>query len=101
MSKSPTPEQRLLLAHVDIGLQVKQFLASDVGRYLIGRAAEESDEAMAELKKVEPTNGKLIRELQNKIWRADTFAQWLTDSKLDGEHAEETLKQDEDNRDED
>ena len=91
----PTREPRLLLAHVDIGLAIKQFLQSDVGQYLIGRAAETADEAMQKLKGADPEDAKLIRALQNEIKMADSFAQWITDGKLEGEHAELELHQQE------
>lgn len=90
-----TVEQRMLLAHVDIGLAIKQFLQSDVGQYLTGRALEASDDAMEKLKRADPEDVKLVRKLQNEIMMADNFAQWLTDGKLEGEHAELELAQQE------
>ena len=93
--KGATPEQRLLLANVDIGLAIRQFLESEVGQYLTGRALEASEDAMDKLKVADPEDAKLVRKLQNEIMMADKFAQWLHDGKLSGEHAEHELHQQE------
>jgi hypothetical protein len=87
---------RLLLAEVDLGLACEQFVKSDVGRYLIGRAKVESEDAVERLKGVDPDNPKVIRDIQNEIWRSDTFEKYLTDAILAGRNAEEQLQHDED-----
>lgn len=90
MSKvAPTDEERLLLAEIDLGLAAEQFLRSAVGKYLTGRAIAQSDEAIDKLKVADPDDAKLIRTIQNDIWRADTFAQWITDAIRGGNNAEE------------
>lgn len=86
---APTPDERLLIAEIDLGLATEQFVKSDVGRYLIGRARGEAEEAIERLKKVDANDPKSIREIQNEIWRAESFQQWLEDTILGGRNAEE------------
>jgi len=87
----PTAEQRLLLSEVELGVAVEQFARSTVGKYLIDRSKGEAEDAIERLKTADPDNAKLIRDLQNEIWRAETFEKYLTDAILGGRNAEEQL----------
>lgn len=99
MSVQRTPEDQLRLAEVDLGLAVEQFLRSAVGKYLVGRAKHELDDAVERLKLINPYQPRAIQEIQNEIWRADTFEKWLTDAILHGRNAEEQLTSSENNGD--
>lgn len=92
---------QLLLAEVELGFDVKDFLRSKVGRYLLGRAVADADEAMEKLKLVDPTDSKTITALQNDIHRADSLERWLEDAVVGGKNAEAQIKQQEEGSDED
>lgn len=69
------------------GSQVEQFLNSDIGRYLVQRAEDEAELANDQLKRVLPWRSRKIRELQNRIWVAENFQQWLADAIMDGQQS--------------
>lgn len=82
-----------LIAEAVLGRDAEEFLTSDLGRYLVGRAQIEADEAMAKLKKVSPTASQEIISLQHQIWRAEQFATWLQELIANGRAAEQTLEE--------
>ncbi|HIJ83832.1 MAG: hypothetical protein HW380_210 [Magnetococcales bacterium] len=83
--------RRLWLAEVDLGLQCQRFFNSDVGRYLLGRAAQEIQEARDLLEQVHHEETGNVRQLQNRIWRARSFITWIDEAIRDGEEAEINL----------
>lgn len=89
------PEVRLLLAEVELGLDVEQFMQSKVGRYLVGRAMHEADQATEQLKTADPENSKEIRRLQNEIYRSNQVIEWLNEALQAGKNAEEQIHQNE------
>ena len=60
-----------------MGKQAEEFLASDLGRYLVGRARQEAAIAMGDLKRVAPWRRRRIRDLQARIAWAEAFEGWL------------------------
>jgi len=84
-----------LFAEAMIGRDAEEFLKSDIGNYLLGCADQEIDEAMHELKNVHPWRTRKIKELQNKIWRAESFKQWLAELIIRGQQALQNLESDE------
>lgn len=80
-----------LLAEAVLGKDAEEFLASDLGRLMVARAAEEETEALEGLRNVDPEDAKAIRELQNKAWRAQSFGAWLHEIIVTGNEALETL----------
>lgn len=76
------------------GKQVENFLASELGRHLVKRAEVEADVAIDALKKVYPWRRRKIQELQNRIWVAERFQQWLADAVMDGMQATQLLEED-------
>lgn len=74
------------------GIEVESFLAGPMGRYLTARAHQEVDEALDELKKVDPTDVKKITELQNRVHRGENFDHWLAEAIQEGWAAEEALR---------
>ena len=81
---------------VELGIQSESFLASPLGKYVIGRAESEIAEALERLKILNPfTFPEELRTEQNKIWRAESFQRWIAEAIQDGWQAENALRQDE------
>ena len=77
----------LIIRRATFGKQVDIFMSSDIGRYMINRAAEESRSAFEEFKKCDSSNINNVQRLQNKILRSENIQQWLEDAVIDGLHA--------------
>jgi len=75
-----------------LGKRVEDFLNTDIGKYLIARAEEESQQALDKLKVVSPWRRSRIRDLQAQVWRAESFQQWLGNAIVEGQHALEMLQ---------
>jgi hypothetical protein len=82
-----------LIAEAEIGGAADDFLASDLGRCLLGMALQEVHSAQEALETVNPTDVAAIERLQNKAKLGRQFEQWLTELVGKGEEALETLKQ--------
>jgi hypothetical protein len=65
------------MAEARFGIEVEQFLSSDIGRYMVGRAENEEHEALQALAQVDPIDAKKVERLQNQVWRARSIQQWL------------------------
>lgn len=76
---------------IDFGFQVQAFLASEIGQYLIKRAEDAVDSAVALLKIVPPSDSERIRQLQSSIERAESIQYWLADAYQAGIAAQEQL----------
>jgi hypothetical protein len=70
-------ETETLMAEAILGDDAEKFLKTDLGKYLIESAEQETTEALHILKTVDPNDKVKITELQNKIWRAESFKDWL------------------------
>src|SRR5258708_1065288 len=70
-------DNRLLVAEGMLGQDAVEFAKSDLGRYLIGRANLDVMEGTDALKTTFPWRKRRIQQLQNAIWRAEHFKQWL------------------------
>ena len=68
---------RETLKAINFGFEVQAFLESNLGRYLIGRAEEQIEEAVEKLKHVDPENASQIRALQHTIHVAEDIQYWL------------------------
>jgi len=80
-----------------LGRQVEEFLESDIGKYLVGRAESEAREAMDLLKNVSFWRKKRIIWLQNRIKTAENFQMWLGQAYSEGLHALHTIEGDTEN----
>ena len=80
-----------LVAEAILGKDAEEFLNTELGRYLIGRAEQEAADALYQLKSVYSWRRKKIQELQNKVWRAESVQQWIADLIISGRQAMETL----------
>ena len=69
------------------GVQVEKFMSSEIGRYLLGCADQEVEEAKELLTVVEPGMVNEIQALQNRIWQARSVRQWLEDAVRHGHMA--------------
>jgi len=70
-----------------IGKDAEEFLSSEIGRYMIECAATQVDDAVDKLKKANPLDSELIMDLQNQIYRAESFGGWLRDLVIAGNQA--------------
>lgn len=82
------PDNRETLKTVDFGFEVQAFLESNLGRYLIGRAEGQIEEAVEKLKYVDPENATQIRALQHLIHVAEDIQYWLAEAVQAGLNAQ-------------
>jgi len=97
LDNAPDQEERLLakdpLLRVAVfGEQVRNFLETDIGDYLLKQAEYDAREAMDKLKHVSPWRRRKIQELQNDIRVAENFLTWLADALHSGEQAKQQLE---------
>ena len=81
------PIIRQLMETASFGEAAKIFLNSDMGKYIVDKATEEIDEAVAGLIDADPFDTKKITELQLKIRSAQGAITWLGESITEGNHA--------------
>ena len=82
-----------LLESAIFGKRVEDFLSSDLGKYLVHRAEEEAANSVENLKRVLPWRRRRIQELQNRIWMAESFQQWLADAVMDGMQSTQLIEE--------
>ena len=75
-----------------LGIEAEAFLATPVGQYLQQRVREEVAEALMELKTITPNDTSRIIELQNNIWRAESFNAWFGELITSGWEAEKEIR---------
>ena len=83
-----------MVASAVFGKEVEEFLRSDIGVYLIGRATSEEREAVERL--IAGAHTMAIKDIlreQSVIERARTFRDWLGWAVQDGLQALEMLEQ--------
>lgn len=80
-------------AEILLGDDAEKFFQSDIGKYIIGRAGQEVDEATEGLKKVDPEDTQKIRELQFKVQVAESVPCWLQELIIAGKQAMEILQE--------
>lgn len=81
----------LLWAEATLGRDAQDFLASEVGRFILGRCEHEISEASDLLSTVSPWRRNRIKQLQNEIWRARSVRGWLIELVQNGQQAEQAL----------
>lgn len=79
-------------AEAVLGKDAEEFLASDIGRIMLARAEEIEQEAFEELSKVSPWRRRKISQLQEDIWKARSFKQFLTELVITGRQALDRLE---------
>lgn len=83
--------KNLLMETAILGKQADMFVRSDVGQYLLARAEESCRLSYEGLKKVSPWRTRRIKDLQNEIWKCESFRKWLMDAINEGQYAEEEM----------
>lgn len=87
------PTTRTLVAEVDLGMQARDFMRSDLGRHLVGCLNQEILLAQEELDKVATWRRRRIQDLQNRVWRSKFMLSWLRDLILSGKSADGALQE--------
>ena len=78
-----------LVDAAELGEEAKQFLSSDLGRTLIGRAEQEATAALEQLGVTDPEDTVTIRHLQAQLSVARKFPEWLREIMDIGESAKQ------------
>ena len=81
------------MAIANFGDEVDQFLKSQVGMYLLGRAERDAAEAMLLLKDCDPNDWKTVQKLQNSIKLAENVEDWLKEAVAAGLDALQILEE--------
>ena len=89
------PSTRTLIAEVDLGIQGRDFLKSDLGRHLIGCLNQEIVLAQEALSTTSPWLFWRVQSLQNRIWRAKFMFVWLRELLIGGKSAQSALNEEE------
>ena len=87
-----TVDRRELICLVAMGIQVKAFINSDLGRYLLDRSNAEQKAALEQLGNVDTDDPKAIRRLQFNLQVAAGIQNWLADLVVEARNAEEALR---------
>ena len=83
----------VLIAEAELGEEAKKFLESDLGKAVMGFAAQEVELARINLGKVDPDDKKLIVTLQNEIKLGERFKEYINELFQNGEQAKSIYKQ--------
>lgn len=81
------PLIKQLMESAATGEAAKMFLQSELGRHITQRAADEVEEALAQLVEVPPTDSARIAELQTQIKVAKQSIVYLTEAIAEGDNA--------------
>lgn len=86
---------KVYLGEVRLGERVQEFVQSDVGQYLLGRAQIEMDEAKAAMVRINPFWPRAktkLAQLQQEYRTAENFARWLNEALQNGDVALEQIR---------
>lgn len=78
---------------LSFGQEAASFLQTDIGTYLLQCADKEIEVATNALQSVAPWRTRRIRDLQNQVWRAQSFKKWMSDAISAGEKARAILEE--------
>lgn len=82
-----------LVATAELGEEAKNFLASDLGRCLLGLAQQEAALASEKLETVDAKDSEQVRQLQYQVKFGRSFEGWLKSLVADGDNALAAWKQ--------
>lgn len=85
--------QQEMIAAAEMGEQARLFLESELGRCLIGLAQQDAEKAALELRTVDANDPKAIRDIQARVWRAESFEAYLRELVADGDNALQVFRQ--------
>ena len=95
MDQQPTREQQEEARELDtarnemaFGMDVQQFMKTDIGRYLRKRANDHMEQAFQDFLHVDPTDHKAVVDVQVRGRTPAALLAWLGDAVSDGEAAE-------------
>jgi hypothetical protein len=89
--------EREIFARFKMGEDVRDFLQSDVGRYLHGRAKQQLEESKVDALDVDPDGWRSffvrrkLRQIRLRAEVARSFMKWCADAIIDGNHAAREL----------
>ena len=86
-----------LIAEAELGEEARNFLASDLGRFVLGVVEQDVAAMQLELEVVPPTEVVKIIELQQAIKLARSFPLLLNDRLIRGEQAKQAWVQQQEN----
>ena len=86
------PESRSLWAEAKLGIDAQDFFASELGRYMVGCAKQDLEDAHRKLASTLPFRWRRIQALQNEIKVANMFLLYMRDLIIRGKAAERTLE---------
>ena len=84
-------ETDVLVAQMNLGDEVHEFFQTDLGRYALGRAQQEGDKILDDLRAVDAEDSKAVRELQTRLYKMEGLV-WLNEVLLAGAEAKEVLE---------
>lgn len=85
-------ETDYLLASAVLGKDAEEFLQTELGQFLIGRAEQEKQAALMQLATVDVNDANRIQKLQNHFYRADSFVGWLSELIQQGQQSFKILE---------
>ena len=91
-----TEQQQMQFAEATLGEECKNFIQSNVGRYIQGRAKMELEECksgLLNLERLDPDFDVRYEQLRQKAGCALLFTQWMIEAITDGEAAYQQLQQ--------
>lgn len=74
------------------GRQVELFLESDIGVFIVKQAEKQIEDAICDLKAIDPYDNRGVQKAQNKVKVAESILEWLGDAVRAGHQAIEELK---------
>ena len=83
----------VLMAEAILGQDANEFLNTELGQYLVGRANQEKKDALEQLARVSVWRKNRIRDLQARVWRAESFLIWIAELITSGKQAEGVLEE--------
>lgn len=86
-----TTETQDIFNAIDFGIEVQAFIGSKVGQYLIKRADADVEDALEQLKEINPSDEREIRSLQTTIKRAESVQYWMAEAIQEGLNAEKLI----------
>lgn len=89
------PATRTMLAEVDLGQQMAEFMRSDIGRHLVGCLTQEVAVSQDMLSATSPWRFLKVQELQNRVWRAKFLLAWMRELLTSGKSAQSALNEQE------
>ena len=86
-------DDKVLIAEGVLGQDAEEFISSELGRYILERIKQDKEDAYRKLSTTSVWRKNRIRELQNEIWRCETFETWLAETVTRGRQAIDLLEQ--------